>query len=235
MLPIWNTNTYNGVTNARQESIFGALAMPVPPYFHTFFDDFDTYTAGDWTVTETDAAATQALTAGDGGLLLITNTADDDDLVSLQKVAPSFTFVAGKRVFFEARFLVSDATQTDFMVGLQATNATPFTVVDGVVFVSADGAATLNFQSTNTSVSTTATAITTVAAATMITLSFYYDGISTLAYAVNGTVTGTIATTTLPAVALTPTISMMAGEAGAETMTLDYIFVAKERQSWPMQ
>ena len=99
----------NGVTNAGEDTIFAALGQLAPTKFHTYMEDFDYYTAGDWTVTETQAGATQALADGDGGLLLLTNSAADDDLNALQKKGESFRFAAGKKLWFEARFKVSDA------------------------------------------------------------------------------------------------------------------------------
>jgi hypothetical protein len=89
----------NGVTNVSEDSPFADLAMPAPTLFHTYMEDFDYYVAGDWTVTETDAGATEALADGDGGLLLLTNTAADNDLVAMQKKGNSFTFTAGKKLF----------------------------------------------------------------------------------------------------------------------------------------
>ena len=108
-----------GVTNVGQDAIFADLLQTDPTEYHLYFEDFDTYTAGDWVVTETDASATQALTAGDGGLLLLTNTAADNDLIALQKTPASFTFTAGKASFFSCRFKVSDATQSDVAIGMQ--------------------------------------------------------------------------------------------------------------------
>ena len=87
----------NGFGNVGPDSIMNALRQAFAPRYHTFFDDFDTYTAGQWTVTETDAGATQALADGDGGWLLITNTATEDDLVSMQKVGESFLLEPARR------------------------------------------------------------------------------------------------------------------------------------------
>ncbi len=39
------------------------------------------------------------------------NTAAANDLVSMQKVGESFRFEVGKKLFFEGRFKVNDATQ----------------------------------------------------------------------------------------------------------------------------
>ena len=220
----------NGVTNVGEQSLFAELGQPAATIFHTYFEDFDYYTAGDWTVTETDAGATQALTDGDGGLLLITNTAADNDLVSLQKKGESFRFATGKALFFEARFKVSDATQSDVVIGLQITDTTPLDVTDGVFFIKADGAATVDFLVEKNNTATTASAIATMANDTFIRLGFYYDGASAVQYFVNGTYTGSSVTTNLPDDEdMTVTIAIQNGEAVAKTMTVDYIYVAKER------
>jgi hypothetical protein len=220
----------NGVTNVGEQSLFAELGQPAATIFHTYFEDFDYYTAGDWTVTETDAGATQALTDGDGGLLLITNTAADNDLVSLQKKGESFRFDSGKALFFEARFKVSDATQSDVVIGLQITDTTPLDVTDGVFFIKADGAATVDFRVEKNNTATTASAMATMANDTYIRLGFYYDGSSAVQYFVNGTYTGSSVTTNLPDDEdMTVTIAIQNGEAAAKTMTVDYVYVAKER------
>ena len=220
----------NGVTNVGEDSPFADLAMPAPTRFHTYYEDFDYYAAGDWTVTETDSGATQALTDGDGGLLLITNTAADNDLVALQKKGNSYTFAAGKKLFFEARFKVSDATQSDLVMGLQVTDTTPLAVANGVFFIKNDGAATVDFVLTKSSTSTTTSSVATMANDTFIRLGFYYDG-SAMSYFIDGVLAGTCAVTNLPlsTTALTVSFALQNGEAAAKTMTVDYIFVAKER------
>jgi hypothetical protein len=220
----------NGVTNAGQDSLFADLAMPAPTKFHTYYEDFDYYVAANWTVTETQAGATQALTDGDGGLLLITNTAADDDLVSLQKVGESYRFASGKELFFEARFKVSDATQSDVVVGLQITDTTPLDVSDGVFFIKADGSTSVSLLVEKNGTATTTSSVATMANDTFISLGFYYDGASSIQYSVNGVVTGTSVTTNLvDDEDLTVTIALQNGEAVAKTMTVDYVFVAKER------
>jgi len=229
------TNFPNGVNNITAQNILGQLTQPDFTQSHTYFDDFDTYTAGNWTVTETQAGATQALANVDGGVLLLTNSAADNDLNALQKVGESFKFEAGKKLFFKARFAVSDATESDFVIGLQITDATPLAVTDGVYFRKDDGDANLDFVVIKDSTASTATAIATVVAATYITVGFYYNGVDEVVYAasinsLNPTVLGKLAITNLPDdEELTVSFAIQNGEAVAKTMSIDYIFVSKER------
>lgn len=230
---ISNTRFPYGLTNVGETDLFADMVQPDATLFHEYFNDFDTYTAGDWTVTETDSGATQALTAGDGGLLLITNTAADNDLVALQKNPAAFTFTAGKKTFFRCRFKVSDATQSDLIFGLQVVDTTPLDVTDGIYFLKADGAATVDFicRKNASTGSTSASAVATMANDTFIELGFYYDGQSKVAYEVNGSVLGSLDASSayLPDTTCTVSFALQNGEAAAKTMTVDYVYVAKER------
>ena len=230
---ISNTRFPYGLTNVGETNLFADMVQPDPTLFHTYFNDFGTYTAGDWTVTETDAGATQALTAGDGGLLLITNTAADNDLVALQKNPAAFSFTAGKKTFFRCRFKVSDATQSDLVFGLQVVDTTPLDVTDGVYFLKADGAATVDIvcRKNASTGSTSAAAVATLSDDTFIVLGFYYDGQSKVAYEVNGNVLGSLdaSSSYLPDTTCTVSFALQNGEAAAKTMTVDYVYVAKER------
>ena len=219
----------NGVTNVGEQSLFAELAQPAATVYHTYFEDFDYYAAADWTVTETDAAATQALTDGDGGLLLVTNTAADNDLVALQKKGESFRFATGKPLFFEARFKVSNATQSDVVIGLQITDASPLDVTDGVFFLKSDDSTTISLLVEKNNTATT-TSVGTLADDTFIRLGFYYDGASAIQAFVDGTYVATSVTTNLvDDEDLTISFAIQNGNAVARTMTVDYIYVAKER------
>lgn len=229
------TNFPRGVNNITAQNILGQMIQLDPTQMHTYFEDFDEYHAVNWTVTETQAGATQALANVDGGVLLLTNSAADNDLNVLQKVGESFKFEASKKLFFKARFAVSDATQSDFVVGLQITDTTPLAVTDGVYFRKDDGDANLDFVVIKNSTASTSTAIATVVAATYLTVGFYYNGVDEVVYAAsvdnnNPTVLGKLAVTNLPDdEELTISFGIQNGEAVAKTMSIDYIFVSKER------
>ena len=89
------TNFPNGITNNTAQNCLGQMAQEDQTLLHTYFNDFDNYVAGDWTVTAT-GSTTQALTNGDGGIILITNSAGNSDLVALQKKGESFLFEVNK-------------------------------------------------------------------------------------------------------------------------------------------
>jgi len=65
-----STNFDSGITNAPKASTAGNLGHLDPTQWHTYFNDFDTYVAGEWTITTTEGgagSATEALADVDGG------------------------------------------------------------------------------------------------------------------------------------------------------------------------
>lgn len=225
-----------GMTNVPETNPMAMFRQSDPSTYHMVWDDFDVYTAANWVVTESDAAATQALTAGDGGLLLITNGSLDDGLTSMQSLVANFAMSAGKKAFFKCRFKVSDATQSDVMVGLVIVDTSPFASAptDGIYFRKDDGDANIDF-SVRKDASTGANDVTTVGTLvsdTYVTLAWYYDGVDKVLYYVDDVLRGQASATSafLPdATNLAVTIALQNGEAVAKTMTIDYVLAAKER------
>lgn len=228
----------SGVTNKPENDIWGG-GMPFPDAFrafHAYVEDFDYFLAADWTVTETQAGATQALLAGNNGLLALVNSAADDDVNQIQKIAASFLPIVGKRLFLAARFMLDDVTQSDFAIGLINASADATVLansVDGIFFLKADDAATVTLYSRqdNTTGSVNSGAIATLVNATMVELACYYDGGDRIYYAVNGTVGGyiTVSSALLPNANVTPTFALKNGSAAARTATVDYMFAFQER------
>lgn len=227
------TRFTSGVSTAASSSALAMFGMPDPTKWHVYFNDFDTYTAAEWTITTTEAgagSATEALTDIAGGALLVTNDAADNDADFFQKVGESFRFVAGKKTFFKTRFKTSDATQTDLIFGLVITDTTPLANSDGVYFLKADDAATVVLAVNKNSTATTSSALATLADDTFVTLAFYYDGKSEVQAFVDDVKVSTLATTNLPDDEdLTVTFGIQNGAAAAKTLTLDYILAAQER------
>lgn len=225
-----------GVTNVDKHSPFAQFGLPLPMTWHTYFNDFDHYVAGDWTITNVGVTPTQALTDIDGGALLLTMAASDDSSSFLQKKGESFLLASGKKLLFAARFKVSDATQSDFVMGLQITDTTPLDVTDGIYFQKDDGDANVDFYVSKNATTgrLTTTAATTAASDTFLTLAFYFDGKRYVSLWKDGAQVGNVDLTTtldtyLPDTELTVSFGVQNGEAVAKTMTIDYIFAAQER------
>lgn len=230
------TRFVNGINNVADNNILADYGLPDPTKWIAYFNDFVDYTAGDWTITKTEAgagSATHVLTDINGGALLITNDAADNDNVLYQKVGECFLLSSSKKAFFKTRFKASDATQSDIVFGLQVTDTTSLDVTDGIYFLKADGVATFDVicRKDASTGSNSATGIATLANDTFIELAWYYDGEGLLYYAVDGVVKGSITASSsyLPDTELTVSFGIQNGEAVAKTMTVDYVFAALER------
>ena len=203
------------------------ITMPFGARDFNWFDDFFEYTAGDWVVTEINDS-TQAMGDANGGVLVLTTLTAENDAASLQSVGEIFTFASGKEVYFESRFKIGDATQSDFVMGLQVRATTPLAVSDGVFFQKDDGDALLDVHSCASSTCSDATGVYTVVDDTYVKLSFYYDGGTTITYAVDDVIKGTM-TATPATTELTVSFAVHAGSAAADVLTVDYINVWRER------
>ena len=226
-MPLYVTDTVYDTTGL-------GLRLPIlSPIRHTWYhNDFHTYTAGDWTVTETDAGATEALATGHGGLLLITNTGADNDVTSLQLGTTSFAFASGRKAWMFFRFKASEATDIDLFLGLASTDTSPIASLPTTyaAFVKDDDAATFVFK---TSAGYNSGTIKTLAADTFTTLGLYYDG----AVGIELYVDGALYTTAdagafsglFPTADVRLTMAIQAGAAAAKTLTVDNVFIGFDR------
>lgn len=230
-----------GVSTANRGTTLFNYPRPDPTKVYEYFDDFEIYVSGDWTRTAV-GAGTSALAADEPfGALLLTNAAADNDSIQHQLTTENFTLTAGKKAWFKARFKVSDATQSDFLIGLAVLDTTLMGstdgdgVTDGIFFSKDDGDTSLDFQCQKdaTTGQLRAAAIATVTTA-YTTVGFEYDGLRYIKYFVNDVHIGTMNLTStqatyLPDTPVTVSFAMQNGEAVAKTMHVDYIFAAIER------
>lgn len=223
----------DGVNNAILPSVFEDMGQLDPSRFHNYFEDFNLYNAADWIVTTVEAgagSATEAVQDEDGGVLLLTNDNADNDSNFLQLINETFKFVAGKKLYFKVRMKVSDAIFSEFIMGLQITDTTPLDVTDGVFFQKNNSDLNINFLVEKDNVATISSGITTITDNVYFELGFEYNGVDKVAFYVNNQRLGFLATTTLPDdEELTVSFGVQNGAAAAKTMSIDYIFVAKER------
>jgi hypothetical protein len=205
-----------------------------PTEYFIYFNDFMEYTAGDWTITTTEAGAGSAteaatLTAGTNGVLVITNDAADNDADFFTSVNEVVQYVAGKRLHFKARFKIGVVLLTGAVMGLAITDTTPEAVTDGIYFRMAETGILSLVVCKNSTESTVEVA--TLVADTYVVAEFVYDGSNEkiVAY-IDGAPAGSVALTNVPDdEALAVTFGVRNGEAVARVMTIDYIMVAKER------
>lgn len=228
-----------GITNALVGSMFQDLQEPRPTTYFEYFNDFSTYTAADWVVTETDAGATQAVVAGASGLLALQNTAVATDIVSLQfaggtgSVRPLFQYSSSKDMIVASRFKVDDATLASFTVGLAVADTSPIASLPANgVFVSKTGATAnpsgyVAISSVNVTGTITGASIT---ADTFFEVAMAYTAESGLwRFYLNDSAVQLTAGTLGPSALLAPTIAVGNGDANARLLTMDWIYCASAR------
>jgi hypothetical protein len=235
------TNSPDGVSTNFEYQGLGAFGLPDPTKYHTFWNDFDKYDAGtsgvhDWLATIVGTTPTAVLNDANNGILLVTLSAADNDYYAAQwngsnsaNVAEIFAFVAGKQSWGKFRFKISDATQSDFAIGLYITDTDPIGgLSDGVYFLKSDGAATVSLV-VNASSTATTTSVGTLADDTYVTLGWWYNGVDKIVAYLNDVAVAVSAITNLPTTEIAPSFVIQNGEAVAKILNLDYMLIAQER------
>lgn len=229
----------HGVVNAARESNLGSLLGLDPTKMAETFVDFTgmDYIAASWTVTETQAAATQGMVAvnasGEFGLLALVNSAGATDVNSIQLTTASiFLGDKSKRWWLKGR-VSRDNADVGMGFGVQAVNTTPFTVANGL-FIHILGAATaavFTIAKTTTKTASVAAAYPTSALNTFVTLGMAYNGRDRIDCFVNDVKRAEITDLTLlpDTVALLPTVSQLNTSTNARNVHCDYLYFAAER------
>ena len=226
-----------------------------PIKFITVFDDFiypASATASDvqaWTATNDGGTGTPVFNADAvGGVANVVTAAADNDYSAYASANEIFKFTAGKKLWLEARVKVAEATTnestwwvglTDTLTtgGVQANALGPLASYDGALFwKTPETAMTLNFETSNAGTQNTLATFATSVTDTWTKVAFYFDGVDKVYpfAAVNSsdewtsytgqslTVTGLEEMHVVFGIKAGPT-------AAAETLQIDYIFVAQER------
>jgi hypothetical protein len=214
------------------------LAGLDPATVSTFFDDFHSFQINNanelgWISTEVEnGAGDAALTIADAanGVLQVVNDAGDDDSVELQYCSECWKLAAGKPLWFEARAKFSDATQSDFLVGLTITDTTAITAVsDGVYFTKTDGSASISAVTNKNSTPTTTAAVGTLVDDTYMRLGIFCDGITAVYFFIDGVLVATHTANIVDDEELTITLAHRNGAAAAKTASYDYVKVVNVR------
>ena len=209
------------VVKVKQEFQFGNYAVAA--------GDATGITREGWLLTFVEVGAggqLMSLVAGaDGGNLLITNAGNEDDGINMQVIGSSFNLSLTNAwpAYFGARFQISEATESDFVLGLCNTDTTLTAATeDGIYFRKADGSTAVSAVIEKTHVETTVAAWT-AAANTWVIAEILFDGVNVDFY-VNGTaLTRQVATNIPNTVYLTPSFEFLNGSAANHTATFDWI------------
>lgn len=212
----------------------GQYPLPNPMSVYTHFEDFGSYTAGEWTVTNTTSHATIAAVAGVGGLLSIAGGASSvtNDIGAILSNPLDFNFTTGQPVWFNTSIKATTAANDQLQVGLTASNAA-LTPADGIYFNKAAGSAAIDFVVRKSSTSTTKAAVATLVNATFIKLAFFYNGKDAVDVFVNDTkvFSQTVLTNLPSAVALAMGFGLKAAATAPTTsdFIIDYALAAQGR------
>lgn len=216
----------------------------------TFYDDFLAYeiaqAAGNpYTFTQTNGTDT---IVGPTGVLTLTLGGADNDLAQIQLTEAPFQ-TNSKRMFFQTRVKFTAASGgtfagNEFYFGLAseqtganffAADGSSMTMDDAIGFYKLDAGTSLGtVMGENDSRSTDSGLGLAMTSGEWLTLSFVYDGTAATFYVSHNadgsqaieysTIAGNDATSVL-----TPTLYIKAGEAKANVLSCDYIYVAAER------
>ena len=227
-------------------SAFENLKMSMWPDQFTYFDDFNQGALDathNWTIVK-DSSATAAVVADslNGEVNLTSANTTDNDGASIQAKQESFALptTAGNKLYFETRVKISDATQTDFLVGFTetfATNPENALLSSNVIgFVKVDGSAivkgTTESGDTQTLVEFADTTKSTMENDTYVILGLVAtknDSTNKVQFYINRNLVGT-STTNIPTANMKVMAMSVSGDAtGQKVTTIDYIMAAQDR------
>jgi hypothetical protein len=194
----------------------------------------NTWRAGDWTVTATGTSPITASVVADA-VALITTANTDFAGDNIQFAGSQFKLEAGKPAYFGARLTISDATQSDMLVGLcgvdttltAASSAHALAVSAGGVFFSKiDGVTSGYFKTYAVGTETNSAAAFTLDTDPH-TYEFFYDGTGEVQAYVDGVQVAAFSSVT--AEVLTPSLCFRAGEAAIKTCTVHWVRAIQAR------
>ena len=177
--------------------------------------------AGDATVTAgTDSA----------GAVIYTTDDTENDGLNIYLNGEAFLLTKNAPLYFGVKLALSDADQTDLMVGLFITDAEMWGgVSDGVYFESADATATATFVTEKNNTETSDTSAGTLTDNAYHVLEFTWDGSTYIKAYFDGTLVATSSTNIPDDEALTFALELLTGEGNTNTVTIDWIRVIQCR------
>lgn len=191
--------------------------------------------ATDWLIVkDSSAAVAVGADAVNGTCVITSNATTDDDGGSFQSIQECYQLLSGKQAWWECKFQISDATQSELYMGLSVAFATnPEAILSSanrIGFDKVDGSTRLRATATATSVSQVLDTGYDMVAATYVTVGFHWDGSGNVNFYLNRNYVGQMTSGLPTATAMALACYHLSGDAnGTKTATIDYVSFAKER------
>ena len=229
------TNFTTGLTNKLSTDVTGSMILPDPFTMHSYSEDFDYYDSNQWTGQQLPGALLAATNEKYGVLSISSSVGGIGNYGSIIKKFRTFIPEANKKLYFEARFKVSDIINGNILIGLTDQQGNPFTVNDGIYFYGVPSAAGINIAYVVNGVSITKSVIANPANDVYLSVGFSFDGVNKIKYQAKAdndtsTIYGEfIVSSTLTTVLLAPKIAIQDDNAVNNVARVDYILAAQER------
>lgn len=238
----------DGVSNANIQALGATFPALDPTRVTSLFDDFYTIdaatvaTAAEWRVLGVTPVAPTVTAGAFGNITFAPVGAIDTTYIQYAgnrtaaagSLPLTWTFVAGRDVWFQTSFQISNATLSAINAGFfpsVAAAGDPSAVADGVFFTKASGSAVLTLKAIRTAVGNSVVNVATLSDNTAIKVGFHYSASADRIFAyANDVQVGSIATTNMPIVGLIPLIGH-GNNTAARTSIWDYVHAAQARQA----
>lgn len=250
----WNGSYLEG---GPATGLWAGAPSPADPQYHViaheFFDDFRLapLDAGlVWHEEDDAGTGTNAATDAANGVANVVTAAADNDYHAISSFNEQFLFAVGKKLWFEARFILTEAatnesawwfglTDTLTTGGIQANAAGPLASYDGALISKEEGSLDVDFETSNAGTQATALSEAAFVSAKWSRVGFYFDGTATTStikpyYDMNEAGVWTAGTAKNITLSGLEEMHVVAGvkagpSAGAETLGIDYIKVVQLR------
>lgn len=169
-----------------------------------------------WTLTALVGAAGRGTFTGGatyGGELVVRCDTTENDGLNVLMAGEAFKLASNKPCYFGVKLKVSDADQTDLLIGLCITDTELWGgMTDGVYFASADATAVCSFTTEKDSTPTADTSAGTLVDDTYSILEFYWDGSKYIHAYFDGVLVASSSTNLPDDEALTLALEFLTGE-----------------------
>lgn len=235
-----------GINNATPNTALENLPIPLPMVMgDNFFQgsrwsDAVAGTPITWTATVVGTGTrTYANTTGSFGSLTITNSAADNDSVSLQsKGKAAIAANSGKRIFFTCRYQ-TNTVNSDVLLGITNSTTTPIGsagteydgTTDGIFFLRPTTGTSWSFyiRSGSTTIAS-ASGLGTAPSGSFKILSFEYVPTTKLVKVwIDSAQVASLSASTFPATDQYIQIALQNGDGNARNMNVDYLYCGQER------